>query len=137
MWCVSMLVCDLKCISSCGSQTTSLKAAPTGSAHLSDICPFTELPSMGSLCVGTGAGSGVRLPGFVAHPPQVFLVTSDWSLVVASGVVMNDQYHQCLEKMSPRSGSHRSPLDPACFPGFVSSFQFCELIQLLLIQHSC
>lgn len=71
-----MLVCDLKCISSCGSQTTSLKAASTGSAHLSDICPFSELPSMGSLCVGTGAGSGVRLPGFVAHPPQVFLVTS-------------------------------------------------------------
>ena len=57
--------------------------------------------------------------------------------MVASGVVMDDQYHQCLEKMSPQSGSHRSPLDPAHFPGFVSSFQFCELIQLLLIQHSC
>ena len=62
MWCVSMLVGDLKCISSCGSQTTSLKAAPTGSAHRSDICPSTELPSVGSLCVGKGAGSGVPLP---------------------------------------------------------------------------
>ena len=71
-----MLVGDLKCISSCGSQTTSLKAAPTGSAHRSDICPSTELPSVGSLCVGKGAGSGVPLPGFVAHSPHVFLVTS-------------------------------------------------------------
>ena len=71
MWCVFMLVCDLKCISSCGSQTTTLKAAPTGSAHGSDICPSTELPSVGSLCVGKGAGSGVRLPGFVAHSPHV------------------------------------------------------------------
>ena len=71
-----MLVCDLKCISSCGSQATSLKAAPTGSARLSDICPFTELPSMGSLCVGKGAGSGVWLPVSVGSGLGVFLVTS-------------------------------------------------------------
>lgn len=57
-----------------------------------------------------------------------------WSPVVWSWITA---VNQCLEKMSPRPGNHRSPLDPAHFPGFVSSFQFCELIQLLLIRHLC